>query len=86
MILATSLSVKLGFLTRNESLRLSRLIGYFGLPDTSGADLRLVLKAMKKDKKKEGEFMHLILLNKIGNALIHKIPFEQLENLVYDLR
>jgi 3-dehydroquinate synthetase len=41
---------------------------------------------MKKDKKKEGDFMHLILLNKIGNALIHKISFEQLENLVYDLR
>jgi 3-dehydroquinate synthase len=86
MILATTLSVKLGFLTGNESLRISRLIGHFGLPDTSSADLRLVLKAMKKDKKKEGDFMYLILLNKIGNALIHKIPFEQLENLVYDLR
>jgi 3-dehydroquinate synthase len=86
MILATSLSVKLGFLSQPESLRISGLISHFGLPDTSNADLRLVLKAMKKDKKKEGDFMHLILLNKIGNALIHKISFEQLENLVYDLR
>jgi len=86
MILATSLSVKLGFLSKAESLRISGLISHFGLPDTSNADLRLILKAMKKDKKKEDDFMHLILLNKIGNALIHKIPFEQLENLVYDLR
>jgi 3-dehydroquinate synthase len=86
MILATSLSVKLGFLGKDESLRITGLINHFGLPDSSNADLRLVLKAMKKDKKKEGDFMHLILLNKIGNALIHKIPFEQLENLVYDLR
>jgi 3-dehydroquinate synthase len=86
MILAASLSVKMGFLTQSESLRISDLIRHFGLPDTSNADLRLVLKAMKKDKKKEGEFIHLILLSKIGNALIHKIPFEHLENLVYDLR
>ncbi len=86
MILATSLSVKLGFLTTTESLRISALINHFDLPDSSNADLRLILKAMKKDKKKEGDFMHLILLNKIGNALIHKIPLEQLENLVYDLR
>jgi 3-dehydroquinate synthase len=86
MVLATSLSVKLGFLSHHESLRISGLIGHFGLPDTSTADLRLIIKAMKKDKKKEGDFMHLILLNKIGNALIHKIQFEQLENLVYDLR
>jgi 3-dehydroquinate synthase len=86
MILATSLSVKLGFLSQLESLRISGLISHFGLPDSSNADLRLVLKAMKKDKKKEGDFMHLILLNKIGHALIHKISFEQLENLVYDLR
>ncbi len=86
MILATTLSVKLGFLSQPESLRISGLIRHFGLPDTSNADLRLVLKAMKKDKKKEGDYMHLILLNKIGNALIHKISIEQLENLVYDLR
>jgi 3-dehydroquinate synthase len=86
MTLATSLSVKLGFLTPDESLRISGLISHFGLPDKSNADVRLVLKAMKKDKKKEGDFIYLILLNKIGNALIHKIPFEQLENLVYDLR
>ncbi len=86
MVLATSLSVKLGFISHPESLRISGLIGHFGLPDTSTADLRLIIKAMKKDKKKEGDFMHLILLNKIGNALIHKIQFEQLENLVYDLR
>jgi 3-dehydroquinate synthase len=86
MILATSLSVKLGFLSSDESLRMTGLISHFSLPDSSNADLQLVLKAMKKDKKKEGDFMHLILLNKIGDALIHKIQFEQLENLVYDLR
>jgi 3-dehydroquinate synthase len=86
MILAASLSVKLGFLAQAESSRIAAVINRFGLPDSSNADLRLVLKAMKKDKKKEGDYMHLILLNKIGNALIHKIPFEQLENLVYDLR
>jgi 3-dehydroquinate synthase len=86
MVLATSLSVKLGFLPQSESIRISGLISNFGLPVTLNADLRLVLKAMKKDKKKEGDFMHLILLNRIGSALIHKLPFEQLENLVYDLR
>jgi len=86
MILATSLSVKLGFLSKAESLRISGLIRNFDLPGTSDADLKQIVNSMKKDKKKEGDFMHLILLNKIGDALIHKLPFEQLENLVYDLR
>jgi 3-dehydroquinate synthase len=86
MVLASSLSAKLGYLSQPESLRIRDLIEKFGLPVSLDTDLRPVLKAMKKDKKREGDSISMILLDKIGNALIHKLTFEQLENMIYDLR
>jgi 3-dehydroquinate synthase len=85
MVLAASLSEKLGYLSHSEYLRITRLLENFGLPVSYELDFRSVLNAMKKDKKREGDFIHMILLDKIGNAVIHKITYERIENLIYDL-
>jgi 3-dehydroquinate synthase len=86
MALATRLSVKLGFLSQAESMRICDLISHFGLPGSTPADMGLIVNATRKDKKREGDSLHLILLNKIGHAIIHKITLKQLENLIHDLR
>jgi len=86
MALATDFSVRTGFLKKHEGERIRSLIRQFELPVKINIDFEKILKAMRKDKKREGEFMSLILLAKIGQAVIHKMSFEQLEKEIYDLR
>jgi 3-dehydroquinate synthase len=86
MVLAASLSVKFGYLLQSEAMRITQLLSMFGLPVSIETDFKPVLDAMKKDKKREGKYIRMILLDRIGNALVHKISFENLEKMIYDLR
>jgi 3-dehydroquinate synthase len=86
MDLAATLSVKLGMLPERDHLRIRALLVKFGLPVSADIDPVQLFDAMKKDKKREGDSIHLILLEKIGNAIIHRITIKQLEKISYDLR
>ena len=41
---------------------------------------------MKKDKKREGDAIHFVLLESIGKAVTKKIDYTHLEKIVNDLR
>jgi 3-dehydroquinate synthase len=86
MVLAAKLSVKTGMLMESELDRVMNVIRNFELPVNIDVDYAGILDAIKKDKKRDGDFIHMILLNSIGNSLIHKFTFNQLEKLIYDLR
>jgi 3-dehydroquinate synthase len=86
MVYATKLSVKTGYLASGEADRILRLLERYNLPITTETDMGQLLQAMKKDKKREGDSIHLVLLNRIGNAFIHTTTYSQLENLTHDLR
>jgi 3-dehydroquinate synthase len=85
MVLAASLSVKLDMLHKSEFERLVQILRNLELPVNLKIDYPNLIAAMKKDKKREGDFLHMIFLNRIGNALIKKISFNQLETMNYDL-
>jgi 3-dehydroquinate synthase len=85
MTLASELSVRLGLLENSGSQRIRSLLEKFNLPVAINVDPGHVLAAMKKDKKREGDAVHMVLLTQIGNAVIHTIRYNQLENLIYDL-
>jgi 3-dehydroquinate synthase len=85
MVLAASLSVKLDILHKSEFERLVQILRNLELPVNLKIDYPDLIAAMKKDKKREGDFLHMIFLNRIGNALIKKISFNQLETMNYDL-
>jgi 3-dehydroquinate synthase len=86
MALAAKLSVKTGMLKESELERILNIIRNFELPVNIDVDFTGILDAIKKDKKRDGDFIHMILLNSIGNSLIHKFTFNELEKLIYDLR
>jgi 3-dehydroquinate synthase len=86
MALAGKLSVYLGLLKKNELERLTRLIKNMELPVTIDFDFSALFDAMKKDKKRDGGFIHMILIENIGSAIVKKIPLDKLEKLNYDLR
>jgi 3-dehydroquinate synthase len=86
MVVAAKLSERLGFLKSHESYRIVQLLKNFGLPVSINLDVKKIFAAMKQDKKREADSIHLILLHQIGEAFSHKITLNKLEELVYDMR
>jgi 3-dehydroquinate synthase len=85
MVLASEASVKFGSLSQSEADRLKKLLMSYGLPVKLELDKSQVYDALLKDKKREGDFMNLVLLNGLGNAMIRKVPIKDMEEIVNDL-
>ena len=43
------------------------------------------MDAIRKDKKREGEDIHFVFLNGIGNSRIEKIKIDKLQEVLRDL-
>jgi 3-dehydroquinate synthase len=79
MSIASSLSVKRGYLAEGEAARILNLLDRIGLPTRAAFDMDHVLDAVRRDKKRQGEKIRFVLLRKIGEALIEDIPLPELE-------
>jgi 3-dehydroquinate synthase len=86
MVLASRLSVALGYLPEADATRITNLLERLQLPVKPAVDIEQALAPMKKDKKREGDSVHMVLLKHIGEAIIEKIPYNKLEELIHDLR
>ena len=83
MGLACKLSEKLtGF---KEGDRVIRLLKQYGLPPQFDFDKERAFDILLKDKKKAGQQISFILLNKIGKAEIKLISLEDMNNLIHQL-
>ena len=86
MLAAARLSVRLGVAPAADAARLEALLARFGLP----TELRLprdeLLDAIAKDKKRMQETLHFVLLNRIGQAVIHPLRFDYLAAVWPDLQ
>lgn len=85
MLVAASLSQRRGYLSDAEMLRIRTLIKRLGLPHLLPGDRGKIVHALRKDKKREGEEIHFVLLQQIGNAIIEKVSLLELEAVVHDL-
>lgn len=85
MVLASRLSVALGHLQETDALRLEKLLVSLQLPVKPALDIEQALAPMRKDKKREGDSLHLVLLDHIGKAVVEKITYKKLEGLIHDL-
>jgi 3-dehydroquinate synthase len=85
MVLASKVSVKMNLLTLNEATRIEKLLSNFKLPVKLALDKNKVYNALLKDKKREGDFINLVLLNKLGNAIVQKVSVKDMEEIVNDL-
>ena len=85
MYLAAQASVKMGMLALSDLSRLKLLIENFQLPVKIKIDRTDLFNAMKKDKKREGNEIHLVLLNGLGSAEVININYKVLEDIVNDL-
>lgn len=86
MVLAAKVSENLGMIKAEDTQRMVNVLKQYDLPVEPNVEVGSLFESMKKDKKREGSEIHLVLLERIGKAVTKKIPYTQLETIVDDLR
>jgi 3-dehydroquinate synthase len=84
MCAAAKISEKRGLLLDEDRARIERILGNLKLPVQISADRERLLDAMTRDKKREGDRIHFVLLNGIGNAVVEEILIKELEAILMD--
>jgi len=85
MVMAVRLSVKLGICQQTDANKLIGLLEHYQLPVAVPVKSIDILDAMRKDKKRENDIIHFVLLTRIGEAVTKAIPIKDLESLIHDL-
>lgn len=76
---ACNLSVQLNNFHADDAAKIVRLLARYHLPVDVETDHAKVFEVLKMDKKRQGEGVQFILLNKIGQAEIRYISLTELE-------
>jgi len=79
MSLASELSLKKKLITENDYLKITSLLESMKLPTKCEFDKNDIISALKKDKKRKGDLIHFVLLEKIGKSIISKISIKDLD-------
>lgn len=85
MVAAARISEEINNFYSDEKERLVKLIEQYNLPAKFSFDKAKAFETLKKDKKKEQDFMQYVLLSKIGESSVVNIPMIQLDQLIRDL-
>ena len=85
MVVAARLSRARGLLQTRDVDRLEAMLDGLGLPIRIAADGEAAFDAMRKDKKREGDAIFFVLLEKIGGATITPIALDELKGVIDDL-
>lgn len=85
MAMATDISVAKGMLGAKAAQRIKALLNNMGLLDRSELNINSLIEAVNKDKKRQDDQIHFVLLSEIGTAQVTKISFRELEGWIHDL-
>jgi len=61
------------------------LLMKYQLPTQTAMDTRNVLEVLKMDKKKTGQSIKYVMLNKIGKGIVQNVPIDELEKLLQSI-
>jgi len=82
MAAASMISERMGLLKDNERRRIEDLLNNLGLPTSFQVDNKRMIDAMGKDKKREKDRIHFVLLEEIGKAVVQEITIEELQTFI----
>ncbi len=85
MGIAAKFSMRLSGFSDNEEKRVYEILKKFDLNRTIEFSCEEIKKTVRKDKKREGDLIYFILLKKIGEGVIKRIPLAVLEGLIDDM-
>ncbi len=82
MTVFSKLGENLNITEIGTSDRIKKVSSAFGLPYDTDADKQKLVEVMARDKKiRDGE-LNVVLIEKIGKAMIHKVPISQIGDLI----
>ena len=79
---AAKLSEHRGKLSTAERAEIISLLMKLGLPVKSETNPKTIFKALLKDKKKETDHIHFVLMDGIGDVVVEPIPIQELKAFV----
>jgi len=82
LLFAANLSIAKGLLSIEERDRLENILSNFGLPTKTDANPKHIFEILQKDKKRENEFVHFVLMKGIGSVEVDKINLKELEKFI----
>jgi 3-dehydroquinate synthase len=82
MTIAAKISEQMGFITNEDFVRIKNILETAGLPVTTDIAPENLMEAIRKDKKRENEFVYFVLNRSIGNSIIKTIAFNELAILL----
>jgi 3-dehydroquinate synthase len=82
MAVAAELSVARGMMEKADAERLLGLIGAFGLPESCGIDAEGCIDAIRKDKKRRGNGIRMVLLEGIGKAMVTDVTIDEIWDIL----
>jgi len=85
MVIASRISVAKEMLSPEDADRIETLLQNLKLPTRLPQNKDLIINAIKKDKKREGEEIHFVLLAGLGKAEVIKMSYKELEDQINDL-
>ncbi len=85
MVLAAGISARLGLIAETDVKRLVDLLKDFRLPVDLLAESGELFEVMKRDKKRDGDNIGMILLDRIGNAIRRDVSLNELKEWTDDL-
>lgn len=85
MVIAAQISVKKNLLAQKEFDRLVSVLKLLNMPTEISLSADELFSALKRDKKRDGQSIHFVLLTSIGSSVVEKISLQELEKTIYDL-
>jgi 3-dehydroquinate synthase len=85
MMVAGCLSVSKGLLDEAGLARLTSILGKYGLPVELKIDKAQVIDTLKKDKKRENDFIHMVLLDGIGHSQVVPMTVDDIAEALDDM-
>lgn len=85
LVAASRLSASKGLIKMEHSERIESLLKRIELPTSLKIDSKSIANAIRKDKKRSGEDINMILLESIGSACINKIKLSEIEGVLDDM-
>ena len=76
MVMAAAVSETMGLLKKVDSERLQKLLRNLALPTRIAVDAERVWDALQKDKKREGDTIHFVLLEQLGRAVVKELSIQ----------
>ena len=82
MVSAARFSFGKGFLSENDLQRIINLLEQLKLPVSHNYNMSQIFDVLKKDKKREQDHIHFVLLKNIGQAVVEELPVSVVRKII----